>query len=103
MYICVYIYISMYVCMVWYGMVWHGMVWYGMVWYVSMYLCIYVSMYLCIYVSMYLCIYVSMYLCIYVSMYVCILYVYAYEKVRYYIILGCIITFYITIHHIMLC
>ena len=37
----------------------------------SMYVCVYVCMYACMYVSMYVCIYVSMYLCIYLCAYVC--------------------------------
>ena len=61
-YICIYIYICIYVYM------------YICI-YVYMYICIYVYMYICIYVYMYICIYVYMYICIYVYMYICI-YVY---------------------------
>ena len=61
MYVCVCIYLSIYLSI-----------------YLPTYLSIYLSMYLCIYVSMYLCIYVSMYLCMYVCIYI---YMYLYMKI----------------------
>ena len=39
---------------------------------ISMYVCMYVRMYVCTYVCMYVCTYVCMYICMYVRMYVCI-------------------------------
>jgi hypothetical protein len=50
MYVCVCVYVCMYVCV---------------------YVCMYVCTYVCMYVRMYVCMYVRMYVCMYVRMYVC--------------------------------
>ena len=70
-YVYVYIYVYMYICIYVYTYIYI---------YVYMYICIYVYMYICIYVYMYIyiyiCIYVYTYICIYVYyiyIYICVL------------------------------